>query len=78
MTLEEKKNFIMKAMNNARGDDLERATAAFRNCTAAQMDEEYGQSGDTRKQILKEYETHRQRWNEVNAWLSDVFKNLTD
>ncbi len=47
--------YIYSALGRARGDDLERAECAFRGMTAVAMDEQYGQSGRTRQQILDEY-----------------------
>lgn len=64
------KEVIKRAMENARGDDLERAKAAFRNCTETELDSEYGQSGKTRREILKEYESHRNDWLQASKELS--------
>ncbi len=47
--------YIRNALGRARGDDLERAECAFRGMTAEELDEQYGQSGRTRQQILDEY-----------------------
>ena len=69
MDNKECKEFVMRALNNHRGDDLYRARAAFKNCTMADMDKEYGQSGKTRMQILKEYEAFEEKWLEAQKWL---------
>jgi len=52
------KQVILNALQNHRGDDLERATAAFRNFSDKQLDEQWGQSGQTCRQILEEYRAH--------------------
>lgn len=49
------KEVILRAMQNAEGDDLERATAAFRGRTPEQMQQQYGQSGSTCAQIIDGY-----------------------
>ncbi len=51
--------YIRRVLDNAKGDDLERATAAFRGCTPDRMQEEYGQSGRTRQEILDSYQQQR-------------------
>lgn len=52
------KALVLRGLSNLRGDDYERASAAFRNCTPAQMQQEYGQSGETRQAILEGYRNH--------------------
>ncbi len=46
------KHFIIECINRRRGDDLKLAQRAFKDCTPKEMNEEYGQSGQTRRQIL--------------------------
>ncbi len=57
----ENKDTIRRALENYRGDDFERATAAFRGFTPGQMMQEHGQSGQTRMAILAGYEAHVRR-----------------
>ena len=52
------KQFIIGCIENNRGDDLQRAKAAFRNFSAEEMKEEHGQSGRTRREILDEHWNH--------------------
>lgn len=52
------KALAIRALQSMRGDDSTRARNAFRNCTPEQMQQEYGESGRTRAQILAEYEEH--------------------
>lgn len=63
------KSVILSALEHYRGDNLERATAAFRGCTPHQMTMEYGLSGQTRQAILDQY---RQHVAEVEAAMEDV------
>ena len=53
------KEVAIKNLTAALGDDLERAEAAFRHCTEAQLDEEYRVSGQTRREILEGYRRQR-------------------
>lgn len=48
----------IRALVNLMGDNTARARADFRNCTPEQMLEQYGQSCQTRAQILADYEAH--------------------
>ncbi len=68
------KNFVKRAMQNARGDDLERAERAFRGLSAKEMAEQHGQSGRTRQEVLDGYTAHRTAWNNAMAWLDQVSK----
>jgi len=52
-----------------RGDNLARARHAWEYCTPAQMQEEYGQSGRTRAQILADYEQHAADVDAALRWL---------
>jgi len=62
----------INALECARGDDLYRARAAFRNCTQAQMDMQWGQSGMTRSEILRQYEAHEAKINAAIEWVKRV------
>jgi hypothetical protein len=60
---------ILNALENYRGDNLYRARAAFRNCTPEQMQQQYGQSGQTRAEILAGYEAHDKEVTAAVEWL---------
>lgn len=62
----------LKALNNYLSDDLQRARAAFRNCTPEQMGEQYGLSGKTRQEILNDYQAHQDRVDAAIAWVKTV------
>lgn len=65
-------DYIRRAIQALTSDDLERATAAFRNCTPEQMKQEYGQSGRTRQEILDGY----QRERDLNREAKEYFDSL--
>lgn len=46
------------AIRNYRGDNLERARAAFRGLSPQQMQAMHGESGITRAELLASYEEH--------------------
>lgn len=62
------KEVILWALENAMGDDLERAEIAFKNYTPEQMATEYGQSGKTCQQILDGYRAHREEVENAILW----------
>jgi hypothetical protein len=66
--------FLRYAMQCARGDDLERATAAFKHLSDEQLDKEYGQSGQTCRQILDGYKKRRKEWNAANRCLEKLLQ----
>lgn len=54
----ETQKVVKRALENAQGDDLYRARAAWDGLSDVGLDTEYGESGKTRRQILAEYEAH--------------------
>jgi hypothetical protein len=52
-------DYIRRAMESYKGDNLERATRAFAGLSDKQMGEQYGQSGKTCREILDEYRVDR-------------------
>ena len=63
------RQIIQRALEQHRSDDSVRARAAFAGCTPSQMQEEYGQSGRTRQQLLDGYVEHERA---VNAALTEM------
>lgn len=53
------KQTILEALRQYEGDDYYRAKAAFSGLTYDQMQEQYGQSGQTKQQILAGYSKHK-------------------
>lgn len=62
-------DIVLRALANAQGDDLERANAAFNGLSEQQMQKQYGQSGQTRQQILDGYRDDRAA---VDAAIAEV------
>jgi hypothetical protein len=56
----ETKLLVLDGLSRLRGDDYERASRAFHGLTPEQMQEQHGQSGNTRQEILDSYRTHRE------------------
>ncbi len=65
------KDTIRQALEQFRGDDLYRAKAAFRGLSTAEMNKEYGQSGQTRAEIVRGYETHNAKVDAALTWLNE-------
>ena len=59
----------IRALENMKGDDLYRAKRAFSGYTPKEMQEQHGQSGQTRQQILDEYEAQNRKVDEAIAWV---------
>ena len=62
-------DLAIRALQNMKGDDLCRAKRAFSGYTQREMQEQHGQGGKTRQQILDEYEAHNRRVDEAIAWV---------
>jgi len=60
---------IKRALESFRGDDLYRARMAFKTRTPEQMQQPYGQSGQTCAQILEGYQQHDAAVNAALVWL---------
>lgn len=67
--MKQHKDLAIRALSSMRGDDLERAKSAFRNCTQIEMQQQYGQSGKTRAEIIAEYEAHSAKIDAAIAWV---------
>ena len=63
------KEYVLKILKGACGDDLERATRAFENLSEKDLDVEYGYSGKTCRQVLKEYQDDRDKMKKAIAWV---------
>lgn len=53
------KDYILNAVRQRTGDDLERANRAFGRMTDAQLDQQYGESGKTCREIWQTYKDER-------------------
>lgn len=62
MTAKEK---LIRIVQKAKGDDLERAERTFQGLTGDQLNEEYGKSGRTKGEILEKYRKERREWEQA-------------
>lgn len=69
---------IRQAMDRDKSDNLERAQHAFRGMSAEQLQEQHGQSGKTRGQILAEYERDRHEWQVASDMLDSMIAAIPD
>lgn len=61
--------YVMRALERAKGDDLE----------PYRLDEQWGESGRTRREILEEYRNDREQWERAVEWLcNDTLLNKAD
>ena len=67
--MSKQKELAIKALEQMRGDDFYRCSKAFKNYTFEQMNEEHGESGRTRAEILHEYYIHEKNVNEAIEWV---------
>ena len=65
---------LRRAMQIAKGDDLERANHQFQNWDDAQLDAMYGQSGRTGREVWQDYKDDRAKWETANAFLEEMLK----
>jgi len=52
------KQFIIQCIEQAKGDDYIRSKLAFSKYTSEEMQQQHGESGFTRQQILDQYKNH--------------------
>jgi hypothetical protein len=69
---EEYRHIAIMAVASQKSDDAYRAQMAFSKYTKEQMQEEHGQSGRSRQQILDEYLNHNVKMDKVIAWLRSI------
>ena len=65
----EPKQYLLSLLESAKRDDLECAQMAFKNLTPEEMQEEYGQSGIIKQQILDFYIEERKNWQKAKDFL---------
>lgn len=56
------KQKLLSIVEKARGDDLERAERAFQGMSDLQLDQQHGESGQSRRQMLESYRQERAEW----------------
>jgi hypothetical protein len=62
----------IQALESMKGDNLARARHAFKDCTPAEMNAEYGQSGRTPAQIIASYEEHNAKVDAAIEWVKNA------
>jgi len=67
--MNEHQKTAIQALDQMRGDDTYRAKSAFRHFTPQQMQEEHGNSGKTRAQVIADYESHDKKCDEAIEWV---------
>lgn len=72
--IRDKQEFIRRAMINAKGDDMERASLGFKRYSEEQLKAEYGQSGKTAQEVWNEYKSARAQWEDANEYLERLLK----
>ena len=70
--MEEYRQMAIKALENQKGDDSYRAKMAFKNKTPEQMQQQYGQSGETCRSILDGYLQRDEKIDRAIACLRSV------
>ncbi len=65
-------SYLRRTIANAHDDSLERATSAFRGLTAVQMQEQHGQSGCTRQELLDGYRAARAEHDQAAAYFEEL------
>ena len=66
--MSEHKQFVVSTLEQARGDDLYRAEAAFKGYTDEQLDTKYGQSDQTCREILEGYRACNAKIDAAIEW----------
>lgn len=70
----EQADYIRRCVGKSDGDDLERAENAFRNLSEQQLDQQYGQSGKTCRELLDVYRQNRAKHHAAYAALEDLLR----
>jgi hypothetical protein len=65
---------LRRAMENMRGDDYERSEATFRGMSEERLDQPFGRSGKTCRQIREEYRVRRARDIRAEALLEELLQ----
>lgn len=63
------KDTLLKALDVASGDSLERAQRSFKGMTEQQLLQMHGASGRTRQEILDSLRQHRDRIEAARVWV---------
>ena len=64
-------DYVMRALRSMKGDDLERAEHAFHGMSEEELDQEYGRSEQTCREILEGYRDSRRDHEAACNWLAN-------
>lgn len=70
--MKEPRKVVRDALQNLRGDDLERAEKEFMNYSEEELDKKYLQSGKTCREILSKYQEHRKEIDNAILWVNTL------
>ena len=70
--MRQKIDYILRTIDHAKGDDLERAKLAFSGYSPEEMKHLHGFSGESRAQVLRGYELHRELHDAAVAYLKTI------
>jgi len=62
----------IEAVYASRGDDFQRAKLAFRGLSKEEMQEQHGESGQTRQEILDGYRAYQDKCDEAIEYLKHL------
>jgi hypothetical protein len=72
MDTKQKLDYIKRAMQGFKSDDLERARWAFHGLSPEEMQQQHGRSGKTRQEVLENCTRERAEWEEAMAWIEQI------
>lgn len=70
--MNEHQKLAILALEYMKGDDFYRIKRAFEIYSPEEMKKQHGASGQTREEILKEYESHEQRCIDAINWIKSL------
>ena len=70
--MNEHQKIAIRALEKMKGDDTCRAERAFRGFSPGQMNQQHGQSGKTRAEILDGYRAHDAKIDAAIAWINSL------
>ena len=76
MTKQAKIDFVRRALDRMKGDDLERLEARFQSLSDEDLDKPYGQSGQTCRELLHEEKERRSRWQQASDFFEAAAKSI--
>lgn len=72
LTKKQNIEYIKRAMKSFKGDDLERCELAFSHMSSTELDQQYGKSGKTCREIREGYRSERRKWESAMLLLGSL------